>query len=618
MRKGIALCILSFMAYFGAEASHIAGGDLEMRATKNVHGRFEITLNLYFDEISATDSAKAQRNRPKIVTIYELNTNRTIDVITLDYYTSAYLRYTNPACAAAFNINVTQLIYHKGIDLDPQKYNSPNGYRIVFSNCARNSTIVNVMASGRTCSEFYLEFPPLIKDGKAFYNSSPRFNIVNGEHICLREPFKIPFVASDDDGDELHYKMATPAGVSWVSGYDENHMISGNPPLTIDPQTGFLRVTAEAVVGLHVFAVEVSEYRNGEKIGSVFREFQIIVADCPPTNLNNSFVYTIEDTTRSVQNLDFCPSKSVDLFTQTNKEWHYQWQKNGENIAGATKPTYKANSPGSYAVVISMAYQCGISKTTEETILKYRLVKSKATWDSIAVFCGLDAPLFLLTASPAGGIYDGKGLTTDGKYFSPKLASYGTHQLTYTLNDPISGCDYNAIRWAVVSQNPIVKLGQDRAIQKGQSIQLSPTLSKNTVKYEWSPIQWLNNASAPNPIASPTQTTTYGLTASFSNGCKSTDDIIITVYEKLTVANAFTPNGDGLNDVWELQGIQNFPDAEIKIYNRWGHQIFYSKGYVTPFDGQQNGEALPITTYYYVIELHDGQDTMKGTLTILK
>lgn len=66
------------------------------------------------------------------------------------------------------------------------------------------------------------------------------------------------------------------------------------------------------------------------------------------------------------------------------------------------------------------------------------------------------------------------------------------------------------------------------------------------------------------------------------------------------IANAFSPNGDGKNDEWLIPGMQNYPEATIAIYNRYGHKVFESTGYKTPFNGRWNGEELPLGTYYYI------------------
>ncbi|ACU03123.1 gliding motility-associated C-terminal domain-containing protein [Pedobacter heparinus] len=83
-------------------------------------------------------------------------------------------------------------------------------------------------------------------------------------------------------------------------------------------------------------------------------------------------------------------------------------------------------------------------------------------------------------------------------------------------------------------------------------------------------------------------------------------------------ANAFSPNGDGHNDEWLIPGMQSYPEATIAIYNRYGHKVFESTGYKTPFNGRWNGAELPVGTYYYIIDLKRGCGLQKGSLSIIR
>ncbi len=86
----------------------------------------------------------------------------------------------------------------------------------------------------------------------------------------------------------------------------------------------------------------------------------------------------------------------------------------------------------------------------------------------------------------------------------------------------------------------------------------------------------------------------------------------------LNVPNSFTPNGDGINDVWQINGVQNYLTADFSIFSRDGNRVFYSRGYANPFDGIYNGKVLPIGVYYYVIDLKTECGKISGSLTILR
>jgi gliding motility-associated-like protein/uncharacterized repeat protein (TIGR01451 family) len=91
----------------------------------------------------------------------------------------------------------------------------------------------------------------------------------------------------------------------------------------------------------------------------------------------------------------------------------------------------------------------------------------------------------------------------------------------------------------------------------------------------------------------------------------------------LTIYNEFSPNGDGINDFFNIDCIETFPNNTLEIYNRWGNIVFEAKGYRNDFDGTSNGRAvlsqgdqLPVGTYYYVIDLGDGSEPRVGWLYI--
>lgn len=93
---------------------------------------------------------------------------------------------------------------------------------------------------------------------------------------------------------------------------------------------------------------------------------------------------------------------------------------------------------------------------------------------------------------------------------------------------------------------------------------------------------------------------------------------ILSVYDAKSIPNLITPNGDGINDIWNIPGILAYPNAEVRIFNRFGQQIFYSKGYAKAFDGTMNGKQLPPGVYYYMIKVDATTPTASGSLTVIR
>ncbi|MBD1393452.1 NHL domain-containing protein [Mucilaginibacter glaciei] len=87
---------------------------------------------------------------------------------------------------------------------------------------------------------------------------------------------------------------------------------------------------------------------------------------------------------------------------------------------------------------------------------------------------------------------------------------------------------------------------------------------------------------------------------------------------RIILPNTFTPNGDGVNDFWNLPVLVNYPDCLVSIYNRYGKLVFQSVGYSKPWDGNYNGLALPAGTYYYIVDTKTSSKLVSGSVTILR
>lgn len=142
--------------------------------------------------------------------------------------------------------------------------------------------------------------------------------------------------------------------------------------------------------------------------------------------------------------------------------------------------------------------------------------------------------------------------------------------------------------------------GGDVTIGVGESAQLN---AFGGPPYDWSPTTGLSGSDIPDPIASPQGSTVYTVTTEI-NGCVFTGTVNVWVIRRIDPPNTFTPNGDGINDVWEVPGIADYPGAEVTIFDRWGQRVFRSIGYREPWDGTNNGARLPSGTYYYHIQLN--------------
>jgi gliding motility-associated-like protein len=130
---------------------------------------------------------------------------------------------------------------------------------------------------------------------------------------------------------------------------------------------------------------------------------------------------------------------------------------------------------------------------------------------------------------------------------------------------------------------------------------------------------WSDNSKVQNLVNIPEGF--YKVTVSDLNGCSAKDSVEVKSLNEtcLVLPNAISPNGDLINDVWNIGNIELYPQAELKIFNNWGVTVWKSeKGYPNPWDGRSNGTVLPIDSYFYVIDLHNGSRLIAGSVTIIK
>ncbi len=121
-------------------------------------------------------------------------------------------------------------------------------------------------------------------------------------------------------------------------------------------------------------------------------------------------------------------------------------------------------------------------------------------------------------------------------------------------------------------------------------------------------------------MATPFESVIYFVYGTNEFGCEEVDSVFIEVIEDLQVYNVFSPNGDGVNEYFEIENSERFPDMLVEIYSRWGDQLYSSVGYDggRRWDGTARGKDAPVGTYYYVIIPYSGAKPITGNVTIIR
>ncbi|MCB0696255.1 MAG: gliding motility-associated C-terminal domain-containing protein [Chitinophagaceae bacterium] len=160
----------------------------------------------------------------------------------------------------------------------------------------------------------------------------------------------------------------------------------------------------------------------------------------------------------------------------------------------------------------------------------------------------------------------------------------------------------------------------DTTIKYGQSFQILATGAR---LYNWSPVSSLNNPNISYPIARPTEDTKYIVGGIATNGCRAFDtlNVIVDKKDNLFVPSAFSPNGDGKNDIFRVTNLSFQRIMEFRVFNRWGIEVFSTNDSRMGWDGTYQGKPQDIGTYTYLIRVAypDGfVETYKGETTLIR
>jgi gliding motility-associated-like protein len=283
-----------------------------------------------------------------------------------------------------------------------------------------------------------------------------------------------------------------------------------------------------------------------------------------------------------------------------------------------TYPEFHTPAYKKYKVYM-LAYSGGSCGSSDLKVITL-LATPSVTFPAIAAICQ-DAGTLQLTVTPASsavtatGVFSGTGVSATG-LFDPTISGAGTFPIKYIYTST-NTCADTVSQSITVNATPTVNAGPTQLILEGSSGKLKATAS-DSVTYAWSPATFLNKTDILNPTVTPTDDITYTLTVTTTKGCSASSTVKVSVLKKPIIPNTFTPNGDSVNDVWNIKYLNTYTDCTVNVYNRNGQRVFYSIGYPTAWDGRYRGEDLPVGTYYYVINPKHGRGTLSGYITIVR
>lgn len=309
-----------------------------------------------------------------------------------------------------------------------------------------------------------------------------------------------------------------------------------------------------------------------------------------------------------------------------------QWQMNYNStgwtdLPGKTSATVSVtlNNPaiGTYQYRLSAGQGQDASSSTCHvnseplSVVVYDEPPVVATISNSASICAGEST----TLSASGGLYyhwtPSTGLDHDD--VANPVAS-PTQTTTYNVKVSNDGCFDDTKSVTVnVNQLPAADAGSEKYLLKGQSARLDGSAKgDNITNVFWTPATGLDDPASLTPIAGPQENTTYTLHVVSQTCGEATSSVLVKVFKSIDIPNTFSPNGDGINDYWDISALIAFPASVTTVYSRGGQRVYQSTGYAKPWDGTYGNAQLPAGTYYYIVDLKNSQPPLRGWVLIVR
>lgn len=617
------------------QAAHLVGGHISYTSVGN--NQYEVTLRIYRD---CGGNGAAFDNKAVISVYNSSGTLITNMSVAKGPTVSVNANPNNNPCIIVPMGLCTEYTEYKAITIALPPI--PGGYTITHQRCCRNGTISNIVSPGSIGNTYTIQIPENDSTG----NNSPAIVGVAPTILCIGEALNLPITVTELDGDSLHYELCdifvgggsggsgcngtipnpacpppyTPA--TFLAPYTALAPMDANPVFGIDPTTGVLFGTPTNI-GQYVVGICISEYRNGIFLSTERFDYQFNVNNCGSPIAN--FTTPADDPTI------LCDGLTVRFYSQAVNATRVKWDfgvgtmtTDTSNLA-VTTFTYPAAGMFTVTFIAFQGAACADTSTFVFDVKKQIDIDISYTGVNCFEVQGFEfSPTGFWPPNTIFNWYFSAGANASqfpGQQTLPiSWSTPGKHTVTLAVTFG-AGCQDTLVDTVEVSSlSATVNAGPDQTIAEGETASLFALGGNQYYWYANLPAYFSNQfaqATTTIPIA---DTTTYYVEVTDEFGCKGLDSLQIFVIRppKEEIMNVITPNGDGRNDVLNLENVAKGDLCRISILNRWGKEVYQQMPYNHQWNGvTSGGEPLPDGTYYVFLQVGD-DIRYKGGVTIIR
>ena len=289
----------------------------------------------------------------------------------------------------------------------------------------------------------------------------------------------------------------------------------------------------------------------------------------------------------------------------------YLWDFGDNDASVAVSPSHQYGWAGTYPVSLVVSSTQGCRDTATANVNVWALPTPHIAAAGSLAFC--DGGSVELSVD----LEEGQSAIWSNAQTTATITVTENGQYIVNVFDE-NGCQQKDTIEVTVWELPNVTASNDTTVSLGYNV---PLWAAGATYYAWEPETYLDEHHVADPTSvSPLETITYTVTGTDDNGCVNTADVTITVDPDYTLetVNLFTPNGDGVNDFWRIKNVDLYADCVVKVFNRWGVEVYSSTAYQNDWDGTFKGEKLPEATYYYIITCDGTDKEYDGAISILR